>query len=134
MPGELPDPQGAHNAVPPGFWYGLVSVVAMLLGALARNVLPTIPPLLTAANAGRQQRDEEARKLRAELTALIDRAERRAERAEDKAAHFEAEADRLAGEFNSLLSRAHDARLQDCPPWAAVKPYTPPKPPDASHD
>lgn len=134
MPGELPDTATDHGGMPVGFWYGLVSLLAMLVGAFARNVLPTIPPLLTAANAGKQQRDEEARKLRAEWQALLDRSERRAERAEEKSAHYEGEADRIAGDFNSLLQRAHDAHLPDCPPWAFVRPYTPPKPPDASHD
>jgi hypothetical protein len=136
MPGEIPDATDAHNVVPAGIWYGLVSVAAMLLGAFARNVMPTVPPLITALGTNRQQRDEEARKLRAEWAALVEMEKRRAERAEAEKEHYESEAYRLVGAHNELLQKAKDAHLQDCPSWAAVRPYAPPRPPDAtaSHD
>jgi len=99
MPGDLPDPSlmTAAPGVPPGAWVGLGMVITTVMVAFLRNVFPTVPSLMTAATAGRQQRQDEERKRREELQREINELKR-------ESAHNEHEALRLDRAYNRLAS------------------------------
>lgn len=133
MPGDLPEVP-TPQSVPPGAVWGAVAVICTAIGALARNILPTIPGVMTAATARRLQQDEEARKRNEDFERRIqreadraDRAEREREESEREAGHWRDEAYQMQQQQHEAISliRSGDASRQNCPNYAHIRPYVP---------